>query len=46
VEPGSIFKTKDGIKMENINEELAESLDYVEVFSLDEEGNVVKTKVY
>ena len=32
--------------MENINEELAESLDYVEVFSLDEEGNVVKTKVY
>jgi hypothetical protein len=46
VEPGNIFKTKDGIKMIEEEKELAESLDFVEIKSLDEDGNVVVTKVY
>lgn len=32
--------------MEDRSEELAESLEFVEVKSLDEDGNVVVTKVY
>ena len=45
--PGNIFRKKDGTKMiEDRSEELAESLDYVEIKTLDEEGNVVVTKVY
>ena len=32
--------------IEDRSEELAESLDFVEIKTLDEEGNVVVTKVY
>jgi hypothetical protein len=42
VEPGNIFKTKDGIKM---TEEILEE-EFVEIKTLDEDGNVVVTKVY
>lgn len=32
--------------MEDRSEELAESLEYVEALSLDEEGKLVVTKIY
>jgi hypothetical protein len=43
VEPGNIFKTKDGIKM---TEEILEEEDFVEVWSTDENGNPIKTKLF
>jgi len=46
VEPGHIFRKKDGIKMIEEEQELVDSLEYSEVLSLDEDGNLVVTKVY
>jgi hypothetical protein len=42
VEPGNIFRRKDSIKMP---EEILEE-EFVEIKTLDEDGNVVITKVY
>jgi hypothetical protein len=46
VEPGIIFKRKVGTKMEDRSEELAESLEFVELLSYDEDGKVVSIKIY
>ena len=46
VEPGNTFRRKAGTKLENKNEELAASLEYVEVLREDEDGNVIVKKVY
>ena len=52
MEPGNIFKTKDGINMKDIDsidstpEQVIEELDFVEITTLDSEGNRVTTKVY
>jgi hypothetical protein len=51
-EPGNIFKTNDGINMKDIDsidstpEQVIEELDFVEITTLDSEGNRVTTKVY
>jgi hypothetical protein len=45
-EPGNIFKRMVGIKMEDKKEKLAESLEFVEGWTRDEDGNLVKIKVY
>ena len=46
VEPGDIFRRRDSIEMEDRSEELAASLEYVEVLTEDEDGNVIVKKVY
>ena len=47
VEPGNIFKKRDGTKMLNEKEqELLDSLEYEEVTYRDEEGNIIVKKVY
>ena len=43
VEPGNIFKTKDGIKM---TEEITQEEDFVEIWTTDEDGKSVKVKIY
>ena len=46
VEPGNILKRIGGIKMIEEEKELVDSLEYSEVLSIDEDGNLVVTKVY
>ena len=47
MEPGNIFKKRDGTKMLNEKEqELLDSLEYEEVTKVDKDGNVVTVKVY
>jgi hypothetical protein len=45
-EPGDIFKRTGGINMENENQELADSLEFVEVLRKDKDGNIQEIKVY
>ena len=45
MEPGNIFKTKDGIEMTEQNiEDLG--LEPIETWSRDKDGNLVKVKMY
>lgn len=46
VEHGYILKMKDGIEMTDTNQELAESLEFVEKYVLGSDGKPVKVKVY
>ena len=43
MEPGNIFRRKAGTKM---TEEITQEEDFVEIKTLDEDGNVVVNKVY
>jgi hypothetical protein len=47
VEPGNIFKRKAGTKMEELNK-LIEDLEskFIETWSRDKDGNLVKVKLY
>ena len=46
MEPGSIFKAKDGTKMIEEEKALADSLEYEEVLRIDEDGNLIVKKIY
>ncbi len=47
MEPGNIFKKRDGIKMTEITDQkLADSLEFVEVLKVDKDGNTVTVRVY
>jgi len=43
---GHILKIKDGTEMTDRNQELADSLEFVEKYSLDENGEIIIIKVY
>lgn len=44
--PGYILKIKDGTDMTDKIQELADSLEFVEKYSLDENGEIIIIKVY
>jgi hypothetical protein len=49
VEPGSIFKRKDSIKVATVSSDIIDviaQLDYIEIEKIDKDGNTVTVKVY
>ena len=46
MEPGNIFKKRDGIKMTEEEQALIDSLEYEEVTKIDKDGNSVTVRVY
>ena len=47
MEPGNIFKRTGGIKMKEYTEqELLDSLEFIEVLTKDQDGNLITKKIF